>query len=109
MAPPKTYRKMRRNMAPWIVPSTTSWGLRRNLRIVRRAMTPVLVRSDGAAARGCRGAGGDGPAVVDDDDVAGQVVGLVEVLRGEQDVGAPLDEGPDGAPQLVAAAGVEAG
>jgi hypothetical protein len=47
------------------------------------------------------------PAVVDDHDPAGQVVRLVQVLGGQQDVGAPLDQRVDGVPQLDAAAGVQ--
>ena len=54
-------------------------------------------------------AGGDRPAVVDDDDVVGELVGLLEVLRGQQHVGAAADEGADGVPQLDPAARVEAG
>src|SRR4029450_13630966 len=45
IAPPNTYRKISRNIAPWIVPSTTSWGVRRNFRIPRRAMAVVLAPS----------------------------------------------------------------
>jgi hypothetical protein len=47
--------------------------------------------------------------VVDDGDRVGEAVGLLEVLGGEQHVGAAGDEGVDGLPQLVAAARVEAG
>ena len=47
--------------------------------------------------------------MVDDDDVVGQLIGLLEVLRREQHVGARGDEGPDGVPELDAAAWVEAG
>ena len=52
---------------------------------------------------------GDHPAVVDDDDVAGELVGFLEVLGGEQHIGAVGDERPDGVPQLEAASRVEAG
>ena len=52
---------------------------------------------------------GDDPAVVDDDDVVGQALGLLEVLGGEQDGGAPVDEGVEHGPQLAAGPGVEAG
>ena len=55
------------------------------------------------------GARGDGPAVVDDHDLIGQLVGLVEVVGGEHDVGAPGHEGPHGVPHLAAAGGVETG
>jgi hypothetical protein len=47
-----------------------------------------------------RGAVGDRPAVADDDDVVGEVVGLFEILRGQQDVGAVGDEHPDRVPEL---------
>src|SRR3954447_20213641 len=43
MAPPNTKRKISRNMTPWIVPSTTSWGVRMNLSSARLATTSVLV------------------------------------------------------------------
>ncbi len=49
------------------------------------------------------------PAAVDDDDEGGEMVGFVEVLSGEQDVGALCAQSADGVPQLDAAAGVEAG
>ena len=55
------------------------------------------------------GALGDDPAVVDDGDAVGELVGLVEVLRREQHGGALGDEHPHDLPHLVAAAGVEAG
>ena len=42
----------------------------------------------------CRRAGGHGSAVVDDDDVARQLVGLVQVLSSQQHVGATADQGP---------------
>src|SRR4051812_15721578 len=43
---------MSRNIAPWIVPTTTSWGVRRNLRTVRVATASVLVRNPGGPAGG---------------------------------------------------------
>ena len=55
------------------------------------------------------GARGDGPAVVDDHDLVGQGVGLVEVVGGEQDVGPPGHQSPHGVPHLAAAGGVETG
>ena len=55
------------------------------------------------------GAGGDHAAVVDDDDLLGELVGLVEVLRRQQHVGAGVDEVADRVPELDAAAGIEAG
>ena len=47
--------------------------------------------------------------MVDDDDAAGEVVGLVQVLGGEQHVGATLDEPSDRVPQLDPAARVQPG
>ncbi len=48
-------------------------------------------------------------AVVDHRDAVGELVGLVEVLRGQQHRRAVGDDGPDDVPHLVAAARVEAG
>jgi hypothetical protein len=39
-----------------------------------------------------RGAMGDDPPVIDDRHLAGELVGLVQVLRGEQHVGAVSDQ-----------------
>jgi len=47
------------------------------------------------------------PAMIDDHDVARQVVRFVEVLGGEQDVGPLRDERADGVPELDPAAGVQ--
>jgi len=47
--------------------------------------------------------------VIDDHDVAGQLIGFLEVLGGEQDIGAAGDEIADRTPQLHAAARVQAG
>ena len=69
---------------------------------------PHLVAADGAL-EGAGVAPGDDLAVVDDDDVVGQALGLVEVLGGEHDGGAPVDEGVDHGPQLGPGPGVEAG
>ena len=63
----------------------------------------------GAVLELVRRAGSDNAAVVDDHHLAGQTIRLLEVLRGEQDVGAIGDEFADGVPQLDAAARVEAG
>ena len=52
---------------------------------------------------------GDRASVIDDHDLAREVVGLVEVLGGEQHVGAVLDECADRVPELAAAAGIEPG
>ena len=56
-----------------------------------------------------RGAFGDDPAVVDHHDVAGQAVGLLEVLGGEQHGGALGHQSLDDPPQVLAALGVEPG
>ena len=47
--------------------------------------------------------------MVDDRDAVGELVGLVEVLRGQQDRAAVADEVPDGVPHLAAGARVQAG
>jgi len=47
--------------------------------------------------------------VVDDRDLVGQRVGLLEVLRGEQDRGAVVDQGAHDAPHVLALGGVQAG
>ena len=52
---------------------------------------------------------GDRAAVVDDHDVVGEPVGLFEVLRGEQQRRAALDQLDDDLPHVGAAARVEAG
>ena len=51
----------------------------------------------------------DDPAVVDHDDVVGELVGLFEVLRGQQQRGALGDEAAQHLPQIAAAARVQAG
>ena len=51
----------------------------------------------------------DGPAAVDDLDPVGELVGLVEVLRGQQHGAALADQLADGLPHLAAGARVEAG
>ena len=63
----------------------------------------------GLALELARRARGDRLAVVDDHDVVGELVGLLEVLRRQQHVGAGGDERPDRVPQLDAAARVETG
>jgi hypothetical protein len=55
-----------------------------------------------------RGAGGDHLAVVDDDDVGGELIGLLQVLGGQQDVGPGGDQLADRRPQLAAAGRVQA-
>ncbi|BDZ59185.1 hypothetical protein GCM10025872_28420 [Barrientosiimonas endolithica] len=52
---------------------------------------------------------GDDLALVDHDDVVGQPVGLLEVLRGEQHGGAAAHQVGDDVPHVAAAARVEAG
>jgi hypothetical protein len=63
--------------------------------------------ADARLQLGRRPLGGD-PAVVEHDDVVGQAVGLLQVLRGEQQRRAVADEVAEQAPQLDAAAGVQA-
>jgi hypothetical protein len=55
-----------------------------------------------------RGALGDHPAGVDDGDPVGQLIGLIEILGGEQDGGAAGDQGADGVPHLASGARIEA-
>ena len=55
------------------------------------------------------GAAGDDLAAVEHGDHAGQLVGLLEVLRGQQDRHAVVGQVADGAPHLVAAARVQDG
>ncbi len=55
------------------------------------------------------GPGGDGPAAGQHDDLVGQAVGLLEVLGGQQQRGAALDQALDRAPHVRAAGGVEPG
>ena len=52
---------------------------------------------------------GDDPAVVDHADLVGQRVGLFEVLRGQQDRRAVVDEVAHDAPHVLALGGVQAG
>ncbi len=51
----------------------------------------------------------DGATVVDDDDVVGELIGLFEVLGGQQQRGAGGDELADDVPEAEAAAGIEPG
>ncbi len=62
-----------------------------------------------AGLEGGGGALGDDPAVVDDGDGVGQLVGLLQVLGGEQHGGAGGDQFPYALPGVGAAARVEAG
>ena len=55
------------------------------------------------------GALGDRRAAVDDDDVVGEPLGFLEVLGGQQQCRATVDEVGDHAPQVGAAARVETG
>src|SRR5207253_2037528 len=78
----------------------------------RRPLAGHADLDDGGAEAGLqlgRGALGDDPAVVDDGDAVGEPVGLLEVLRREEDSGAVGHEVLDHAPQLAPAAGVEPG
>ena len=54
-------------------------------------------------------AGGDDLAVVEQDDVVGERVGLLQVLGGEDQRGAAADQLAEHVPELVAAFRVEAG
>src|SRR5262245_34136971 len=45
-------------MAPWIVPMSTSWGVRRNLRRVRRATDQAVVSRPAGAGAGAIAAAG---------------------------------------------------
>ena len=56
-----------------------------------------------------RRAVGNGLAVIEHDDVVGHPIGLLEVLRGEDDGGAAADEVGEHLPQVAAAARIEAG
>src|SRR5918994_2118875 len=55
------------------------------------------------------GALGDDFAAVDDGDPVGELIGLIEVLRGQEHRRTTRDQRPDDVPYLVAAARVEAG
>ena len=63
----------------------------------------------GAGLQLGRRAGGDRPAVVDDDHVVGQLVGLLEVLRGQQHVGASGHQRSNRFPQIDAGAWIQTG
>ena len=52
---------------------------------------------------------GDDPAVVDDDDPVGEVLGLVEVVRRQQDRGTEVAQALDELPGAAPRRGVEAG
>ena len=67
-----------------------------------------LVAADLALERPGIALGDDGP-VVDDHDVVGEALGLVQVLGGEHDGGARLDQRVEHRPQLETGPGVEAG
>ena len=56
-----------------------------------------------------RGAGGDDAAVVEHDEVVGELLGLLEVLGGQQHGGAVGGQRTDLVPDLVAVARVEPG
>jgi hypothetical protein len=68
---------------------------------------------DAGAAHGvlqlAAGAGGDHPAMIDDRDPVGELVGFVEVLGGEHHRRPVRHDGADDLPQCGAAARVEAG
>ena len=54
-------------------------------------------------------AGRDDPAVIDHHDLVGQLVGFVEVVRGQQDVGAARGQAAHGVPDLAPADRIQAG
>ena len=115
----------RRTSAPALGPSVTVSSIdevlddRRLLRERREQLDRPLQRIPVAQRHGddrcpqvglelSRRALGDDAPVVDHHDVAGQAVGLFEVLRGQQDRRAVADQLLDGNPQALAALGVEA-
>ncbi|MFB9777453.1 hypothetical protein [Brevibacterium otitidis] len=55
------------------------------------------------------GACGDDASAVDDGDVVGELIGLCEILRGEQQRGAVTDELADDVPQRQPAARIQTG
>ena len=71
-------------------------------------LEPDDLRAD-ARLQLLRCAAGDDPAVVEQGDRVGQLVGLLQVLGGEQDGHAFVDQVADGAPELLAAARVQPG
>ena len=52
---------------------------------------------------------GHDPAVVEDGDLVGELVGLLEVLGRQEDRGSVVDQLPDGLPHVGSALGVEPG
>ena len=77
--------------------------------IAGRARSDLDHVAPGTVLQLVRGAGVDDTAVVDDDDLAGELVGFLEVLGREQDVDTVGDEVADRLPELAAAPGVEPG
>ena len=84
-------------------PSARSVGWRGR----RTAAAPSPRRGSALSSSG--GAAGDDAAPIEQGDRVGELVGLLEVLRGEQDGDALVDEAADGAPQLLATARVKPG
>ena len=100
----------RASRSTWISPTSDAHELGRGRRPRRRRLTVTTrLAAPGLVLELERGALGDDPAVVDDDDVVGELVGLVEVLGGEEQGGAVAHEVAQHVPQLDAAARVEAG
>ena len=81
--------------------AAASWSVSRTTTSIRSP--PICDLSSSGRALGDHAPG------VDDADLVGELVRLVEVLGGEHDRGAVAHERPDRAPHLVAAARVEAG
>src|SRR4029450_2093735 len=87
---------MSRNRALWMVPTTTSWGVRANLRRPRRAMPRVLT---GRPAERGTGTGTDAMVLVllSGRRVAGVLgLGLVEALAGQGQEHLVEGRGPQG-------------
>ena len=115
--PPR--RRGRRRRRPRTAPRDRARGGRARAR--RASTRSASGRCSGSSSRTCSApepdrrlelagrALGDHAAVVDDGDPLGELVGLVEVLRAEQDRRPLADERADDVPDLVARARVEPG
>ena len=83
--------------------------LRCGVDVVRSGDGDHQARGTGAVLELERGSFGDDLAVVDHDHVVGELVRLVEVLRGEQQRGAFPDQVPQDVPEFVAGPRVQSG
>ena len=110
-APPSTGSDTRRVPRSTVGPLGADVG--RAARRPGRASSSSTVTSSTSPARRCfsssRGAGGDDRAVVDDHDVGRELVGLLEVLRGEEDGGALVHQVAEVGPEVEPVGGVEPG